>query len=72
MGRFSPEIGDNGPGRRADQFLAPHGLAVDSRGDIYVGEVSNTAWSLIYPEEPKPDGLIVVRKLVRLGAAAPD
>jgi hypothetical protein len=24
--------------------LAPHGLAVDSRGDIYVGEVSWTAW----------------------------
>ncbi|MYI85356.1 MAG: hypothetical protein F4081_00870, partial [Dehalococcoidia bacterium] len=25
-----------GPG----QFIAPHGVAVDSRGDIYVGEVS--------------------------------
>ena len=27
-----------GPG----EFIAPHGIAVDSRGDIYVGEVANT------------------------------
>ena len=26
------------------QFVSPHGLAVDSRGDIYVGEVSFTNW----------------------------
>ncbi len=36
--RFSsPEEGE-GPG----QFIAPHGIAVDSRGDIYVAEVSFT------------------------------
>jgi hypothetical protein len=34
-----PAAGD-GPG----QFHSPHGLAVDSRGDLYVGEVSYTAW----------------------------
>ena len=33
----SPEEGE-GPG----QFIAPHGIAVDSRGDIYVAEVSYT------------------------------
>jgi len=33
----APEEGE-GPG----QFIAPHGIAVDSRGDIYVGEVSFT------------------------------
>ena len=32
-----PEEGE-GPGK----FIAPHGIAVDSRGDIYVGEVSYT------------------------------
>jgi DNA-binding beta-propeller fold protein YncE len=32
-----PELGDE-PGR----FIAPHGIAVDSRGDVYVGEVSFT------------------------------
>ena len=33
----APEEGE-GPG----QFIAPHGIAVDSRGDIYVSEVSYT------------------------------
>ena len=33
----APEEGE-GPG----QFIAPHGIAVDSHGDIYVGEVSYT------------------------------
>ena len=30
---------------RPSQFIAPHGVAIDSRGDIYVGEVSRTAMS---------------------------
>jgi sugar lactone lactonase YvrE len=34
-----PEIGD-GPG----QFVAPHGMAVDSAGHLYVGEVSYGMW----------------------------
>jgi DNA-binding beta-propeller fold protein YncE len=29
-------------GEGAGQFIAPHGIAVDSRGDVYVGEVSYT------------------------------
>ena len=33
----SPEEGE-GPG----QFIAPHGIAVDSKGDVYVSEVSFT------------------------------
>jgi NHL repeat len=28
---------------RPSQFIAPHGVAIDSHGDIYVGEVSRTA-----------------------------
>jgi hypothetical protein len=32
------------PGLELDQFISPHGLAVDSRGDIDVGEVSFTNW----------------------------
>jgi hypothetical protein len=62
-GSLLARSGDNGPGRRADQFIAPHGLAVDSHGEIYVGEVSDTTW-------PRPDGFTVVRKLVRLEATA--
>ncbi|MXY88859.1 MAG: hypothetical protein F4Y92_08375, partial [Dehalococcoidia bacterium] len=36
LARFGDEEEGEGPG----QFIAPHGVAVDSRGDIYVGEVS--------------------------------
>jgi hypothetical protein len=64
-GELLARIGDNGVGRRIDQFIAPHGLATDSRGDIYVGEVCNTAWPAVYPGEPRPEGLRVMRKLVR-------
>jgi sugar lactone lactonase YvrE len=35
---FGDPIWGDGPG----QFIAPHGIAVDSRGDIYVGEASYT------------------------------
>jgi len=51
---------------RPDQFVAPHGMAVDSHGDIYVGEVSYTAWSQIYPNKEIPKGLRTLRKLVRV------
>ena len=51
---------------RPDQFVAPHKMAVDSHGDIYVGEVSYTAWSQIYPGKNIPTGLRTLRKLVRV------
>ena len=31
--------------------VAPHGLAVDSRGDIYVGEVSYTEFPRLFPDQ---------------------
>jgi hypothetical protein len=34
---------DNAQGDDPNQMIAPHGIAVDSAGDIYVGEVSVTA-----------------------------
>ncbi len=51
---------------RPDQFVAPHGMAVDSHGDIYVGEVPYAAWSQIYPGKDIPKGLRTLRKLVRM------
>lgn len=49
VGRFGNELGGEG----ADQFLAPHGMAVDSEGSVYVAEVSYTAHgsNLVPPRE---------------------
>ena len=42
--------GEAGPGLETGKFIAPHGLAVDSRGDIYVGEVSYTEFPKAFPD----------------------
>ena len=34
--------GNSGLDKEEALFVAPHAVAVDSRGDLYVGEVSNT------------------------------
>ncbi len=41
-GELLARLGDPGEGEEPGRFVAPHGIAVDSRGDIYVGEVSFT------------------------------
>ncbi len=51
---------------RPDQFVAPHGMAVDSHGDLYVGEVPYAAWPHIYPGKEMPKGIRTLRKLVRM------
>jgi hypothetical protein len=43
-GKQLARLGDSRPGEEPGQFTAPHGIAVDSRGDIYVGEVSYSAY----------------------------
>ena len=65
-GKLLARLGDVRAGQRPDQFIAPHGMAVDSRGDIYVGEVSYTAWPQVYPDKAIPQGLRSLRKLVRV------
>ncbi|MEC9152346.1 MAG: hypothetical protein VYA59_05160, partial [Pseudomonadota bacterium] len=57
-------LGDLHQGTGPGQFMAPHGLAVDSHGDIYVGEVSFTNMRNV-GEEP-PDNMTTLRKLVRI------
>jgi len=44
-GKLLARLGAPHFGEGPDQFIAPHGIAVDSRGDIYLGEVSWTSWS---------------------------
>ena len=55
-------------GTELGQFLSPHGLAVDSRGDIYVGEVAVTAWPSLFPDRPLPKPVRSLQKLIRLTA----
>lgn len=64
-GQVVARFGDNGTGLKPAQFIAPHGMAVDRRGDIYVGEVSYTAWPEVFPNQPPPKPLRSLRKLVR-------
>jgi sugar lactone lactonase YvrE len=41
-GKLLDRWGDEGMSVEAGGFISPHGVAVDSRGDIYVGEVCET------------------------------
>jgi DNA-binding beta-propeller fold protein YncE len=58
--------GKEGPGLEPGKFIAPHGLALDSRKDIYVGEVSYTNWSTSFPDLPMPRPLRSLQKLARI------
>jgi hypothetical protein len=58
--------GEAGPGIESGKFLAPHGLALDSRGDIYVGEVGVTNWPSSFPDEEMPPIVRATRCLQKL------
>ena len=49
------------------QFTSPHGIAVDSRGNIFVGELTARSWSR-FSKEPVPKKLRVIHKLAKLAA----
>jgi DNA-binding beta-propeller fold protein YncE len=61
-GRRLARLGDERPGEAPGQFTAPHGLAVDSRSDIYVGEVS---WSAYGSRLDPPRTVRSFRKLAK-------
>jgi len=56
-------LGDIRAGEEPHQFLAPHGMTVDSRGDIYIGEVS---WSFKGKNLSPPREFPSFRKLVKI------
>ena len=58
--------GEAGPGLETGKFIAPHGLAVDSRGDIYVGEVSYTEYPKAFPEAKIPWRMRSLQKLTKV------
>ena len=56
-------IGAPLPGSGPGEFVAPHGVAVDSRGDFYVGEVS---WTIRGRQLTPPRVLRSLQKFVRV------
>ncbi len=65
-GEMLARIGHRPAGLEPGQFISPHGLAVDSRGDLYVGEVSFTNWGNRHKGQPLPPGLRSLQKLVKV------
>ena len=63
-GQRLARIGHLGYGLGEGQFIAPHGICLDSRGDIYVGEV---AWTNISHTEEPPEKVRSLQKLVKSG-----
>ena len=63
-GKVLARLGRNGEGEVPGRFIAPHGVCIDSLGDIYVGEVSWTH-TRSYPN-PK-DEIRTLQKLVHQG-----
>jgi hypothetical protein len=59
-------IGGDRPAAEPGCFIAPHGIAVDSHGDIYVAEVSYGQWERLFPDTPRPVDLPSLRKLRRV------
>ncbi len=66
-GKRIARIGALHPGLEAGAFLAPHGICVDTRGDIYVGEVSWTNWTTSFPDTPRPAEIRSLQKFRKVG-----
>jgi DNA-binding beta-propeller fold protein YncE len=63
-GEVLARIGAEPAGTEPGRFVAPHGIAVDSAGAVYVGEVSYTAWNAVFPGRPRPAAIATLHKLV--------
>jgi hypothetical protein len=66
QGKLLSRFGDMHAGTAPTAFLGPHGLTVDSRGDLYVGEVSWTQWPQFFPETPRPAYIRSLQKYERV------
>lgn len=61
-GKVLVRLGDIRGGEGPGQFIAPHGIALDSKGNLYVGEVS---WTIMGQRLDPPRELRSLRKLVK-------
>jgi DNA-binding beta-propeller fold protein YncE len=64
QGQLQARLGDQPEGEATGRFIAPHGICIDSRSDIYVGEVS---WTHTGSRLNPPRELRSLQKLVRKG-----
>lgn len=60
-------IGNDTGGEAPDQFISPHGIALDADGSIYVAEVSYTA---LGSRLPVPQEVVSLRKWARIGGSS--
>ena len=63
-GNLQAHVGDQPRGLEPGRFITPHGIAVDSKGDIYVAEVSYAAYG---SQQDPPRAVRSLQKLVRTG-----
>jgi DNA-binding beta-propeller fold protein YncE len=67
QGKVLARLGKPHGGILPSQFTSPHGIAVDSKGNIYVGELSGRSWGR-FSKEPPPAKRRVIHKLVKVAA----
>jgi sugar lactone lactonase YvrE len=58
-------LGKMHAGLEPGHFTSPHGIAVDSRGNIFVGELSGRTWSR-FSKDPAPKRIRVLQKLEKV------
>jgi hypothetical protein len=63
-GRHLARLGAPKAGVEPGAFMSPHSVAIDSRGDIYVAELTRTVWARSYDGQP-PDDVRTIVKLCR-------
>ena len=54
-----------GAGTEPGQFVSPHSIALNSRGDMYVGEVVAADWAAIFVDTPMPQKARRFQKFVQ-------
>jgi len=64
-GTILARLGDRTPANFPGPFTSPHGIAADSKGDIYVGEVAKTGWGNLFPGVTARPPRAVLQKLVK-------
>ena len=66
-GKVLARLGKPHGGMLPGQFTSPHGIAVDSRGNIFVGELSGRSWSR-FSKDPPPKKPRVLHRLRKIAA----